>query len=61
MVVETLEGMSEPGSLQTTFGPGHMGGLQTLGVNRELVRPIPITVIQDEGIRMVKWVMPELP
>ncbi len=61
VVVETLEGMSAPGSLQTTFGPGHMGGLQTLGVNRMLVRPIPITVIQGEEIRMVKWVTPELP
>jgi len=60
-VMEALEGMSAPGSLQTTFGPGHMGGLQTFGVNRMLVRPIPITVIQGEEIRMVKWVTPELP
>jgi len=60
-VMEALEGMSAPGSLQTTFGPGHMGGLQTLGVNRMLVRPVPITVIQGEEISMVKWVTPELP
>jgi len=60
-VVKALEGMSKPGSLQTTFGPGHMGGLKTFGVNRMLVRPIPITVIQGNEIKMVKWVTPELP
>jgi branched-chain amino acid transport system substrate-binding protein len=61
VVMATLEGMSEPGSLKTTFGPGHMGGLKTLGINGELVRPIPITVIQGSEIKMVEWVMPELP
>jgi branched-chain amino acid transport system substrate-binding protein len=60
-VVKTLEGMSKPGSLKTAFGPGHMGGLKTLGVTGELVRPVPITVIQGNEIKMVKWVTPELP
>lgn len=60
-VVKTLEGMTKPGSLNTVFGPGHMGGLKTFGVNRMLVRPIPITVIQKNDIKMIKWVTPELP
>jgi ABC-type branched-subunit amino acid transport system substrate-binding protein len=60
-VVKTLEGLSKPGSLKTTFGPGHMGGLKTFGVNGMLVRPVPITVIQGNNINMVKWVTPELP
>lgn len=60
-VVKALEGMTKPGSLKTAFGPGHMGGLKTLGVNRMLVRPVPISVIQGNEIKMVKWVTPELP
>ena len=60
-VVKTLESMTKPGSLKTAFGPGHMGGLKTLGVNGELVRPVPITVIQGNQIKMVKWVTPQLP
>jgi branched-chain amino acid transport system substrate-binding protein len=60
-VVKALEGMNKPGDLQTTFGPGCMGGLQTLGVNGMLVRPFPVTVIQGGEINMVKWITPELP
>jgi ABC-type branched-subunit amino acid transport system substrate-binding protein len=60
-VLKALEGMSKPGSLKTTFGPGCMGGLKTLGVNRMLVRPFPVTVVQGGKISMVKWVTPELP
>jgi len=60
-VLNALEGMSKPGSFKTTFGPGSMGGLKTLGVNRMLVRPFPITVIKGGEMRMVKWVTPSLP
>lgn len=60
-VVKVLEGMTKPGSLKTTFGPGHMGGAKTYGVNGMLVRPAPITVIQGEKIKMVKWVTPVVP
>jgi ABC-type branched-subunit amino acid transport system substrate-binding protein len=60
-VLKALEGMSKAGSLKTTFGPGHMGGSKTLGVNGMLVRPFPITVVQSGKINMVKWVSSELP
>ena len=60
-VLKALEGMGKSGSLKTTFGPGCMGGLKTLGVNRMLVRPFPITVVQGGKINMVKWVSSELP
>jgi branched-chain amino acid transport system substrate-binding protein len=60
-VLNTLEGMTTPGSLKTTFGPGHMGGLKTVGVNRVLVRPFPITFMQGKDIKMVKWLTPDMP
>jgi branched-chain amino acid transport system substrate-binding protein len=39
-VQDTFETLTAPGSLQSIFGPAHVGGLQTAGVNRILVRPV---------------------
>lgn len=58
-VTATLETMTEPGSLQTTFGPAHMGGLKRFGVNRVLVRPVPIVTIMDGKVDVVKFYLPE--
>jgi ABC-type branched-subunit amino acid transport system substrate-binding protein len=41
-VQDKFETMTEPGSLTSIFGPAHVGGLQTAGVNRILVRPVPM-------------------
>lgn len=60
-VLETLENMNEPGDLTTVFGPGYIGGKQTIGANRELLRTVAISVIQGNEISNVKWAMPELP
>jgi ABC-type branched-subunit amino acid transport system substrate-binding protein len=49
-VFDTLEAMTEPGSLQTSFGPGRMAGIQTYGVNRVLERPIPVSHIVNGKI-----------
>ena len=46
-VLSTLDSMTMPGSLKTSFGPAHMGGLKTYGVNRVLVRPIPVSYVMD--------------
>jgi ABC-type branched-subunit amino acid transport system substrate-binding protein len=61
-VLSTFESLNKPGSLQTVFGPGYMGGLKTYGVNRMLVRPVPVTVVQRGGvIKMASWSTPEVP
>lgn len=52
-VLAALDTMTEPGSLQTGFGPAHMGGLESFGVNRVLVRPIPISHIMNGEIEFV--------
>jgi branched-chain amino acid transport system substrate-binding protein len=49
-VLATLDTMTTPGSLQTGFGPAHMGGLETYGANRVLVRPIPVSYLMDGQI-----------
>jgi hypothetical protein len=41
-VQDTFETLTEPGSLQSIFGPAYVGGLQSTGVNRVLVRPVPM-------------------
>jgi branched-chain amino acid transport system substrate-binding protein len=49
-VLTALDSMTAPGSLKTGFGPAHMGGLKTYGVNRVLVRPIPVSYLKDGQI-----------
>jgi branched-chain amino acid transport system substrate-binding protein len=46
-VIAAFDSMTSPGSLKTGFGPAHMGGLKTYGVNRVLVRPIPVSYLMD--------------
>jgi len=57
-VLEALNGMTEPGSLQTVFGPAHLSGAQRFGVNRVLVRPIPISRLMNGKIKFVGLQMP---
>jgi ABC-type branched-subunit amino acid transport system substrate-binding protein len=49
-VLAMFDSMTAPGSLKTSFGPAHMGGLKTYGVNRVLVRPIPVSYLKDGQI-----------
>ncbi len=56
-VVAAFDSMTAPDSFQTAFGPGHMGGANRFGVNRVVVRPVPISLLMDgkiefEGFRM---------
>jgi branched-chain amino acid transport system substrate-binding protein len=49
-VLAALDSMTKLGDIQTGFGPGRMGGLDTYGVNRVLVRPIPISYMMNGEI-----------
>lgn len=42
-VQDTFETLTKPGSLQSIFGPAHVGGLKTNGVNRVIVKPMPFS------------------
>jgi ABC-type branched-subunit amino acid transport system substrate-binding protein len=59
-VVAAFDLMTEPGSLQTVFGPARMGGAQRFGVNRVLVRPIPISTIMKGKIGLDGLHMPAI-
>jgi branched-chain amino acid transport system substrate-binding protein len=49
-VMNTFETLTEPGDLQSVFGPAHVGGLQTYGVNRVLVKPVPMSrLVNGQG------------
>ena len=50
-LVATFESMTAPGSFKTSWGPGHAGGKDTVGVNRRLVRAIPMARIMDGKIQ----------
>jgi branched-chain amino acid transport system substrate-binding protein len=57
-VVAAFESMTAPESFQTAFGPGHMGGAKRLGVNRVVVRPMPISRLMNGKIEFVGFKMP---
>jgi branched-chain amino acid transport system substrate-binding protein len=57
-VVAAFDSMTAPGSFETCWGPAHMGGTQAFGVNRVLVRPVPITRLMNGKIEFVGFKMP---
>lgn len=57
-VLEALDSMTRPGSLQTVFGPAYLGGAERFGVNRILVKPIPISRLMNGNIELVGLQMP---
>jgi branched-chain amino acid transport system substrate-binding protein len=60
-IVKTMETLTNPGSLHTVFGGGHMGGKKTFGVNRVLVRPVPVSAIRNGKIELISLTLPKLP
>jgi branched-chain amino acid transport system substrate-binding protein len=45
VVMDTFETLTTPGDLKSVFGDAYVGGLQTTGVNRVLVRPNPMSIL----------------
>lgn len=60
-VLKTYETLTKPGSLQTTVGPAHVGGLKTFGVNRVLVKPLPVSCLINGKAKSVTFFTPYLP
>lgn len=48
-------------SIETCYGTGHMGGLQTYGINHLVVRPCPVSRLEKGEVELIKWYMPEFP
>ncbi len=57
-VVAAFDAMTAPDSFQTAFGPGHMAGKNRFGVNRVVVRPMPISRLDKGKISFVGFKMP---
>jgi branched-chain amino acid transport system substrate-binding protein len=57
-VMAAFDSMTAPGSFQTCWGPAHMGGAKSFGVNRVLVRPIPMTRLMNGKIEFIGFKMP---
>ena len=57
-VVAAFDSMTAPGSFHTAFGPGHMGGANRFGVNRVVVRPMPISRLMNGKIEFEGFKMP---
>jgi len=52
--------MTAPGSFNTCWGPAHMSGKKTFGVNRVLNRPVPQTRLMNGKIEFLGLKMPAL-
>jgi branched-chain amino acid transport system substrate-binding protein len=57
-VVTTMEGMTNPGDLQTLHGPGYIGGADRFGVNRVLYRPLPLSRLMNGQIEFIGFKEP---
>jgi len=51
-VLAALDSMTNVGDVKTSFGDARMGGMERFGVNRALVRPVPISLIMDGEIML---------
>lgn len=58
-VDETAQKMTNPGDIQTAFGPGYMGGLERFGANKALVRPVPLVHVMDGKTKLIKMFTPD--
>lgn len=58
VVATTWENMP---SIETCYGTGEMGGLQTYGINHLVVRPCPITEFVNGDVSLIKWYTPSFP
>ena len=54
-VLAAIETMTKPGDVKTVFGPAKMGGLERFGVNRVLVKQIPLTHITDGKMKLIGY------
>jgi len=59
-ILAAFDSMTAPGSIQTCWGPAHMGGAKKYGVNRVLARPVPMTRIMKSGIEFIGFNTPNV-
>ena len=60
-VLKTYEGLTKKGDLQTLWGPGYVGGMKTLGVNRTLCYPYIIDTCMGGVSKNAKTIFVTVP
>jgi len=58
---EVAQSWEDMESLETAFGSAYMGGLETYGINHEVVRPFGFSRLMNGEVEFIKWILPELP
>ena len=59
-ILAAFDAMTAEGSIQTCWGPAHMGGAKKYGTNRVLVRPVPMSLITKNGIEFLGFRTPNV-
>jgi hypothetical protein len=54
-VVEAWEKMK---SIDTCYGKGKMGGMETFGINHVGIKPIPLTILKNGEVKFIRFVNP---
>ena len=56
VVADTFDTLTKPGDIKSIFGDAYMGGSEVLGVNRVLIRPQPLTIVDENAqIKFLKY------
>jgi len=61
IVQDTFEILTEPGDLQSIFGQAYVGGMETTGVNRVVVKPWPLSRLHNGQGEFVKFINIDIP
>ena len=60
-ILAAFDSMTKEGSFNTSFGPAHMGGAERFGVDRVLIRPLPLLSVEKGNIKFEGFKMPVTP
>ena len=54
-IMAALETMTKLGDIKTVFGPAKMGGMERFGVNRALIKNIPLTHVTNGKMKLIGY------
>jgi len=61
VVESTFETLTNPGDLESIFGPAYAGGLETTGVSRVLVKPWPLSRMMNGEAELIGFFTVDVP
>jgi branched-chain amino acid transport system substrate-binding protein len=60
-VRDTFETMTKSGSLESIYGSAYVGGVKTTGVNRVLIKPVPLSRVVNGESEHLDYITTDIP